>query len=35
MYEIKKLTKIYHMDKVKVIALNAVSFVVPDAACGS
>jgi putative ABC transport system ATP-binding protein len=32
MYEIKKLTKIYHMDKVKVIALNAVSFVVPDAA---
>jgi len=31
MYEIKKLTKIYHMDKVKVIALNAVSFVVPDA----
>ena len=32
MYEIKELTKIYHMDKVKVIALNAVSFVVPDAA---
>lgn len=32
MYEIKKLTKIYHMDKVKVIALNAVSFVVPDGA---
>jgi len=32
MYEIKELTKIYSMDKVKVIALNAVSFVVPDGA---
>jgi putative ABC transport system ATP-binding protein len=32
MYEIKELTKIYSMDKVRVIALNAVSFVVPDAA---
>jgi len=32
MYEIKELTKIYSMDKVRVIALNAVSFVVQDAA---
>src|SRR5271157_170728 len=31
MYEIKELTKIYSMDKVRVIALNSVSFVVPDA----
>jgi len=32
MYEIKELTKIYNMDKVRVSALNSVSFVVPDAA---
>ena len=32
MYEIKELTKIYSMDKVRVIALNDVSFDVPDAA---
>jgi putative ABC transport system ATP-binding protein len=32
MYEIKELTKIYNMDKVRVTALNSVSFVVPDAA---
>ena len=31
MYEIKELTKIYSMDKVRVTALNSVSFVVPDA----
>ena len=32
MYEIKEQTKIYNMDKVRVTALNSVSFVVPDAA---
>ncbi len=32
MYEIDKLTKIYDMEKVRVIALDAVSFVVPDEA---
>ena len=31
MFEIKELTKIYSMDKVRVTALNSVSFVVPDA----
>ncbi len=32
MYEIDKLTKIYNMEKVRVIALDAVSFVIPDGA---
>jgi putative ABC transport system ATP-binding protein len=32
MYEIDKLTKIYNMEKVRVIALDAVSFVIPDEA---
>ena len=32
MYEIRKLTKIYNIGKVRVNALDAVSFVVPDAA---
>jgi putative ABC transport system ATP-binding protein len=32
MYEIRELTKIYNIGKVSVIALDAVSFVVPDAA---
>jgi putative ABC transport system ATP-binding protein len=31
MYEIKELTKIYNMDKVRVTALNSISFFVPDA----
>ena len=31
MYEIRELTKIYNVGKVRVTALNAVSFVVPDA----
>jgi putative ABC transport system ATP-binding protein len=31
MYEIRKLTKIYNIGKVRVNALDAVSFVVPDA----
>ena len=32
MYEIRELTKIYNMDKVRVTALNSISFSVPDAA---
>jgi putative ABC transport system ATP-binding protein len=32
MYEIQELTKIYNMGKVRVTALNSVSFAVPDAA---
>ena len=32
MYEIQQLTKIYNIGKVRVTALDAVSFVVPDAA---
>lgn len=32
MYKIQELTKIYNMGKVRVTALNSVSFVVPDAA---
>ena len=32
MYEIRKLTKIYNIGKVRVNALDVVSFVVPDAA---
>ena len=32
MYEIRKLTKIYNIGKVRVNALDAVSFVVPDVA---
>ena len=32
MYKIKELTKIYNMDKVRVTALNSVSFIIPDAA---
>ncbi len=31
MYEIRELSKIYNLGKIRVTALNAVSFVVPDA----